>query len=73
MTKVQLFFQTKLLKLQDIFKVMIFHDVAKRKTFDIKYLKKFIFEALYVPTISQYKGIGKYVKSKYTESFFNII
>ena len=51
---------------------MIFHDVAKRKTFDIKYLKKFIFEALYVPTISQYKGIGKYVKSKYTESFLTL-
>ena len=62
MTKVKLFFQTKSLKLQDIFKVIIYHDVAKRKTFDIKYYTFFIFEALIsinIRCISQYRGIGK--------------
>ena len=52
MNKVKLFFQTKSLKLQDMFEVIIYHE--------------------YVPTISQYRFIGKYVKSKYTESFLTL-
>ena len=67
MTKVKLFFQTKSLKLQDMFEVIIYHDVAKSKQFDISYQKFFI-----VRTISQYRFIGKYVKSKYTESFLTL-
>ena len=67
MTKVKLFFQKKIIKIARYILGNNLPWCCKEETIWYKVLG-----ILYVPTISQYRFIGKYVKSKYTESFLTL-